>query len=111
MVYLYLPYVKQDLKYEIYMHLQNLEFENFKGIQNFFNSSLASRDFCHLLITFENSLDPDQDQQNIGPDLDPNCLTIRQYSWKVFWKGLFWKKSGEDNRSMKIKSGVGSNIE
>ena len=25
-----------------------------------------------LLITFANSLDPDQDQQNVGPDLDPN---------------------------------------
>ena len=21
-----------------------------------------------------NSLDPDQDRQNVGPDLDPNCL-------------------------------------
>ena len=48
-----------------------------------------SGDFCHLLITFANSLDPDQarqnvrpDQarQNVGPDLDPNCLTLRWYS-------------------------------
>ena len=29
-----------------------------------------------LLITFANSVDPDQDQQNVGPDLDPNCLTL-----------------------------------
>ena len=36
---------------------------------------LASCDFCRLLITFANSLDPDQDQQNVGPDLDPNYLT------------------------------------
>ena len=35
----------------------------------------TSGDFCHLLITFANSLDPDQAQQNVGPDLDPNCLT------------------------------------
>ena len=35
----------------------------------------ASGNFCHLLITFANSLDPDQAQQNVGPDLDPNCLT------------------------------------
>ena len=41
------------------------------------NSSLASGDFCRLLITFANSLDPDQDQQNVGPDLDPNCLTLK----------------------------------
>ena len=32
-------------------------------------------EFCLLLITFANSLDPDQDRQNIGPDLDPNRLT------------------------------------
>ena len=40
------------------------------------NSSLANDDFCHLLIAFANSLDPDQDQQNIGPDLDPNHLIV-----------------------------------
>ena len=27
---------------------------------------------CLLLITFANSLDLDQDQQDVGPDLDPN---------------------------------------
>ena len=32
-------------------------------------------DFCCLLITFANSLDPDQAGQNVRPDLDPNCLT------------------------------------
>ena len=36
---------------------------------------LASGDFCCLLIAFANSLDPDQDRQNVGPDLDPNYLT------------------------------------
>ena len=25
-------------------------------------------------IKVSNSLDPDQDQQNVGPDLSPNCL-------------------------------------
>ena len=29
-----------------------------------------------LLITFANSLDLDQDRQNVGPDLDPNLLTL-----------------------------------
>ena len=33
-------------------------------------------DFCRLLITFANSLDPDQARQNVGPDLDLNCLTV-----------------------------------
>ena len=40
-----------------------------------FNSLPASSDFCHLLITFAKSLEPDQARQNVGPDLDPNCLT------------------------------------
>ena len=38
-----------------------------------FNTFLASGYFCHLLIIFANSLDPDQDRQYVGPDLDPNC--------------------------------------
>ena len=39
-----------------------------------FNSLPARGNFCCLLITFGNSLDPDQSQQNVGPDLGPNCL-------------------------------------
>ena len=35
-------------------------------------NAVASGDFCHLLIAFANSLDPDQEGQNVGPDLDPN---------------------------------------
>ena len=42
------------------------------------NAFIASGDFCRLLMTFANSLDPDQArqnqaQQNVRPDLDPNC--------------------------------------
>ena len=40
------------------------------------NSFPVSGNFCRLLITFANSLDPDQARQNVGPDLDPNCLTL-----------------------------------
>ena len=39
-----------------------------------------------LLINFAAILDPDEDQQNIGPDLDPNCLTLI-----VFLKYFFLK--------------------
>ena len=46
------------------------------GKLNPFSSFLVSHNFCHLLLTFANSLNPDQDQQNVGPDLDPNCLTV-----------------------------------
>ena len=35
------------------------------------NSFLTVSDFCHLLITFANSLDSDQARQNVGTDLDP----------------------------------------
>ena len=41
-----------------------------------FNSFLANGDFCRLLLTFANSLDPDQDRRNVGPDLDLNSLTL-----------------------------------
>ena len=36
-----------------------------------FKSVSPSGDFCHLLLTFANKLDPDQAQQNMGSDLDP----------------------------------------
>ena len=29
-----------------------------------------------LYITFANSLNPDQDRQNISPDMDTKCLTL-----------------------------------
>ena len=35
---------------------------------NFF----ASGDFCHLLVTFTNSLEPDL-ENSVSSDLDPNC--------------------------------------
>ena len=43
------------------------------GINFFLN---ASSDFCRLLITFANSLGSEQDRQNIGTDLNSNCLTL-----------------------------------
>ena len=44
-----------------------------------FNSLHARGEFCCLLITFANSLEPDQARQNVGPVLDPNCLTPGRY--------------------------------
>ena len=40
------------------------------------NSFHASSNFCCLLITFANSLDPDQARLNVGPDQDPNSLAF-----------------------------------
>ena len=48
-------------------------------------------------MTFARSLDPDQHQQNISPDLDPNYFTLR----KFFEKVNFEKKSADDNKNMK----------
>ena len=40
------------------------------------NTFLASDNLYRLLITFANSLNPDQDRQNVDPDLSPNRLTL-----------------------------------
>ena len=40
-----------------------------------FNSLLASVDLSSAVYQFANSLDPDQDRQNVGPDLNANRLT------------------------------------
>ena len=47
----------------------------------------------YLLITFANSLDPDHVGQNVGPDLDSNCLTL----W-VFLKDFLEKVDFEKNQ-------------
>ena len=47
-----------------------------KDKEAIFNSVSASGNFCRLLITFANSLDPDQDRHYVGPDLDPNRLIL-----------------------------------
>ena len=41
---------------------------------------------CHLLITFANSLDPDQARQNVGPDLDPKWFDIDGNPERIFGK-------------------------
>ena len=47
---------------------------------------IASSDFFRLQIIFANSLDPDQDQQNVGSDLDPNRLTLIEFLKYFFLK-------------------------
>ena len=44
-----------------------------------FNSLSTRGNLCCLLITFANSLDPDPARKNVGPELDPNCLTSGWY--------------------------------
>ena len=50
-----------------------------------------------MLITFANRFDREQTRQKVGPDLDPNCLTLRWYSWKNFRK-----KNQKIKKNMKI---------
>ena len=56
------------------------------------NSLPVSDIFCRLLITFANSLFQGHARQNVGPDLDPKCLTLWWYSWKNVLKNLILKK-------------------
>ena len=53
------------------------------------NSFLAIGYFCCLPITFASSFDPDQDQQNVSPDLDPNCFTLSVFLEEYFEKVNF----------------------
>ena len=46
-------------------------------LSNSFNFLPASGDFYCLLISFANCLNPDQDRENLNPDLDPNCLIFK----------------------------------
>ena len=61
------------------------------------NSFFVSGDLLsQQLITSANSLDPDQDQQNVGPGLDPNLLPLNSAP-----EGIFEKVNFEDNKSTK----------
>ena len=54
-----------------------------KGPRFFFEAQNLPTE-CRLLITFANRLDPDQARQDVWPDLDPICLTLRWYFLKIF---------------------------
>ena len=84
------------------------------------NSFFASGDFCRLLITFVNSMDPGQDCQNVSLDLDPNCLIlliaflfnkvhfekkVNRLNWPYdkCWQNLFIPIQKEYNLSFKLQ--------
>ena len=54
--------------------------------------------YCRLPITFANSLDPDQARQNVGPDLDPICVT--QIMQMVFLREFFEKVDFEEKSAV-----------
>ena len=51
-----------------------------------------------LLIIFGNSLDPDQARQDVGPDLDLNCLDTDCTPERTFRKGLILKESADNQQ-------------
>ena len=59
---------------------------------------------CGLLSSADNlckQCGPRSGRQNVGPDLDPNCLTLWWYSWKIFLKKFIkkihrWQKSTQN---------------
>ena len=61
------------------------------------SSLLAFGDFCHLLLTLANCLNPDQDRQNVGPDQNPNSLTCDLI---VFLNDFFFKNGFEKSQQM-----------
>ena len=57
----------------------------------------------YLQVSFaDNILDPDQAQQNVGPDLDPNRFTLMVFLKEFGGKSWFWKKSAADRRAYKF---------
>ena len=86
----------------IRIHIKNeIELSELTGIQ--FTLCLLVTFSC-LLITFATSLDPDQDRQNVGPDLDPNHLTLIVFLKDYLEKVNFEKKSRRQMEHEKSRS-------
>ena len=56
------------------------------------NSVLANRNFPVRSKIFANSLNPDQDRQNVGPDLNPIPLTLLIVFLKAFFEKVDFEK-------------------
>ena len=50
------------------------------------------------MITSANSLEPDLTRQNVGPDLDPNCLTLWYSSKNFFSEKVDFEKNQQMTR-------------
>ena len=67
------------------------------GFQNrlVFNWAMPSLTLCLLVSSADNlckQFGPRSGRQNVGPDLDQNCLTLWWYSWKNFSEKMILKK-------------------
>ena len=70
------PHAVKEYKKICKIDFNPIEVHKFFLTNALFNIFFASSNFCRLLITFANSLDPDQDRKNVGPDLNPNSFTL-----------------------------------
>ena len=67
--------------------------------------------FCRLLILFANSFDPEQDRQNVGPDVGPNLCHSDSFPERFFGKISFENKSQQKTtRARKIASMQSGNL-
>ena len=57
-----------------------------------------------LVITFANSLDPNQDRQNVCPDLDPSCLKLVVFLEEFNEKVNFDKSQQTTTKHKKLSS-------
>ena len=78
-------------------HVRILRNGSYNSASHLCNCFLASGELCHLLITFANSLYPDQDQHDISPELDCNSDGVPERFLKK--KVCFEKKSADDNKT------------
>ena len=84
-----------------YIRLNNRTSTTLKNIAPvYFISYIASGDFCRLLITFATILSPDQDRQNINPDIS-KLFDTGFDTLIVFLKEYFEEVNFDDNKSIK----------
>ena len=57
-----------------------------------------------MLIFFANSLDPDQAGQNVGPDLDPNCLILIVFLKEFSEKKYFCQCTSQPKKNIDLAS-------
>ena len=66
------------------------------------NVLLSSADnFCE-------QLDPDQDRQNVGPDLDPNCFDTLMVFLKEYFEKVDFEKNQQTTKNMQNYPGAKS---
>ena len=70
-------HLRQVLLYFHTHQIKYLFFHAYLSSADFFSSKLTfSKNSLRNIIRMSNSLDPDQAQHFVGPDLDPNCLQM-----------------------------------